>query len=66
MGLHDFWFNVVLRKRSSSMIVKKSDDEITRLIKQERITRTKKEFEKQFQLDVQKKEERGNTKEIRA
>ena len=66
MGLRDFWFNVVLRKRSSSMIVKKSDDEITRLIKQERITRTKKEFEKQFQLDVQKKEERGNTKEIRA
>ena len=51
MGFRDFWFNVVLRKRTSSMVVRKTDDEITRLIKQERITRSKKEFAKQFELD---------------
>ena len=51
MGFRDFWFNVVLRKRTSSMVLRKNDDEITRLIKQERITRVKKVFEKQFQLD---------------
>ena len=56
MGLRDFWFNTVLRKRTSSMVVRKTDDEITRLIKQERITRSKKEFEEKFQLDISRKE----------
>ena len=52
----DFFINVILRKRTSAMVVKKTDDEITRIVKQANIIKSRREFEKKFQQDLNEKD----------
>ena len=52
-----FFNDVLMKRRSNQMIVKKTDDEITRYVKQNQIIETRNTFEKNFQRDLKSKEQ---------
>jgi len=49
--MRKFIFEVLLRQRTSHNIVKKTDDEITRYVKQKRIMARRLDFEQKLELD---------------
>lgn len=60
-----FITEVLMRQRSSHNVVKKTDDELTRYIKQKRIISNRRKFEDAMEIDTAAKMELMNTREIR-
>jgi len=60
-----FITEVLMRQRSSHNVVKKTDDELTRYIKQKRIISNRRKFEDAMEIDTLAKMEMMNTREIR-
>ena len=51
-----FFFDVLLKRRKNELLVKKTDDEITRYVKQNQIIDARNTFEQNFQRDIKKRE----------
>jgi len=65
MGVTKFIIEVLMRRRTSANIVKKTDDEMTRYIKQTRIKERRANFEHQLSRELDDKANHMNTGEIR-
>lgn len=63
--MRKFFKEVILRQRTSHNVVRKTDDEVTRYVKQKRIMRRRNDFDERMQLDTLAREARINTREIR-
>ena len=63
--MRKFFREVILRQRVSHNVVLKTDDELTRYVKQNRIIRRRRTFEQQMELEALAKKTGMNTREIR-
>lgn len=61
-----FILHVALKKRFAGSVVKKTDDEMTRYVKQTTNIKRRCEFEQQLQQDLDAMNAHMNTEEIRA
>lgn len=60
-----FILEVLFRRRLSANVIQKTDDELTRYLKQKRIISRRREFEQAMSLEQLAKDSRMNTREIR-
>lgn len=65
MKLSKFVFDVLLRRRSTTLVVRKTDDELTRYIKQTNLIKRRTNFEHRLDSDLAAKKDFMNTAEIR-
>lgn len=65
MKLSKFIFDVLLRRRSTTLVVRKTDDELTRYIKQTNLIKRRTNFEQQLDSELLSKKDFMNTAEIR-
>ena len=60
-----FIFNFFFRRRSSIQVVRKTDDELTRYVKQTTLIKRRSSFESLLAEELAAKEDKMNTEEIR-
>ncbi len=65
MKLSKFIFDVLLRRRSTALVVRKTDDELARYIKQTNLIKRRTNFEQQLDSELLSKKDFMNTVEIR-
>lgn len=65
MGVTKFVIEVLMRRRTTSNVVQKTDDEMTRFIKQSRIKERRANFESLLSKDLDDEANHMNTGEIR-